>query len=172
MNDQAYDKKNSDDYEENTFLLKKALSDIESNKKLKATIAQLSAMSGVHRNTISNRVWPVQELNKIKSIRKARKTVDKEKVRSNTVDIKKILEEKLTQARNEIIYWFNEYQDMKRFANHSDKQYQKMRDSRDYYKTLYEKDRISLLEAKQELIKLKEKSELELTQISSNQLKH
>ena len=52
MNDQAYDKKNSDDYEENTSLLKKALSDIESNKKLKATIAQLSAMSGVHRNTI------------------------------------------------------------------------------------------------------------------------
>lgn len=172
MNDQAYDKKNSDDYEENTSLLKKALSDIESNKKLKATIAQLSAMSGVHRNTISNRVWPVQELNKIKSMRKARKTADKEKVRSNTVDIKKILEEKLTQARNEIIYWFNEYQDMKRFADHSDKQYRKMRDSRDYYKTLYEKDRISLLEAKQELIKLKEKSELELTQISSNQLKH
>lgn len=172
MNNQAYDKKNSDDYKANTLLLKKALSDIESNKKLKATIRQLSVMSGVHRNTISNRVWPVQELDKIKSIRKAREKADKEQVRANTSDIKKTFEVKLTQARNEIIYWFNEYQDMKRFADHSDKQYQKMRASRDYYKTSYEKEKISLLEAKQELMELREKLELELTQISSNQLKH
>ena len=69
----AYDQKNSDDYEANTLSLKKALSDIKGNKTLKATIAQLSEMTGIHRNTISNRVWPVQ---KLKQIREARKTKD------------------------------------------------------------------------------------------------
>jgi len=172
MNDQAYDKKNNDDYEANTSLLKKAISDIESNKKLKATIAQLSEMCGVHRNTISNRVWPVQELARIKSNRKAREKANKEQVRSNDSDIKKNLEEKLTQARDEIIYWFNEYQDMKRFADHSDKKYQNMRESRDYYKALYETNQKLLLEAELELRILKEKLDLELTQVNANQLKH
>ena len=170
MSNQTYDQKNSEDYEANTLLLKKALLDIEGNKELKATITQLSKMSGVHRNTISNRIWPVQELNKIKIARKAKEKARKEQVRLSTTDVKNALEAKLNQAQNEAIYWFNEYQDIKRVAEHSDKRLYKMRESRDYYKTLSDTDKSSLSKARQEIEKLRKM--LALEDVSSNQLMH
>ncbi|WP_155251715.1 hypothetical protein [Acinetobacter nosocomialis] len=45
MNNQAYDQKNSEDYETNTLSINKALLEIEQDPKLKATIAQLSKMT-------------------------------------------------------------------------------------------------------------------------------
>lgn len=167
----AYDRKNHDDYEANTLSLKKALSDIKGNKKLKATIAQLSEMTGIHRNTISNRVWPVQ---KLKQIREARKTEEKsheKQVRLSTTDVRNALEAKLSRAQNETVYWFNEYQDMKRIAQHSDKRLQKMRESRDYYKTLSDTDKRSLSEAELEIKKLRKMLALEDT-ISKKQFMH
>ncbi|WP_201580098.1 hypothetical protein [Psychrobacter sp. Pi2-52] len=131
----AYDQKNSDDYDANTLLLEKALSDIKGNKRLKATVAQLSEMTGIHRNTISNRVWPVQELKQIRDSRKTEEKSRKEQVRLSTANVKNALEAKLSRTQSEVIYWFNEYQDIKRVAEHSDKRLQKMRESRDYYKT-------------------------------------
>lgn len=166
----AYDQKNSDDYEANTLSLKKALSDIEGNKKLKATIAQLSEMTGIHRNTISNRVWPTQKLKQIKEARKTKEKLHEEQVRLSTTDVKNALEAKLIRAQNETVYWFNEYQDMKRVAQHSDKRLQKMRESRDYYKTLSDTDKRSLSEAKQEIKKLRKM--LALEDVTSNQLMH
>ncbi|WP_420229728.1 hypothetical protein ACOBWA_14150 [Psychrobacter sp. ER1] len=84
----AYDQKNSDDYDANTLLLEKALSDIKGNKRLKATVAQLSEMTGIHRNTISNRVWPVQELKQIRDSRKTEEKSRKEQVRLSTANVK------------------------------------------------------------------------------------
>ena len=68
MSNEAYDQKNNDDYEAITSALNIALIDLQNNKKLKPTIAQLSKMTGIHRNTITNRGWPVQKLNQIKPI--------------------------------------------------------------------------------------------------------
>ena len=59
---------------------------------------------------------------------------------------------------------------MKRFFQHSDKRFQKMRKSRDYYKTLYETDQKSLFDAEPEIERLKEL--LEQRGISSDQLRH
>ena len=166
----AYDQKNSDDYDANTLLLEKALSDIKSNKRSKVTVAQLSEMTGIHRNTISNRVWPVQELKQIKVSRKTEEKSRKEQVRLSTANVKNALEEKLSQAQSEVIYWFNEYQDIKRVAEHSDKRLQKMRESRDYYKKLSDTDKKSLSEARQEIEKLRKMLVLEDTR--SKQLMH
>ena len=170
MSNEAYDQKNRDDYDANTLLLEKALSDIKGNKRLKVTVAQLSEMTGIHRNTISNRVWPGQ---KLKQIREARKTKEKsleEQVRLSTNDAKNALEAKLSRAQSEVIYWFNEYQDTKRVAEHSDKRLQKMRESRDYYKTLSDTDKRSLSEAEQEIKKLRKI--LALEDARSKQLIH
>ncbi|MCT8088728.1 hypothetical protein H0920_01290 [Acinetobacter sp. C_4_1] len=170
MSNQAYDQKNSEDYEANTLIINNALLAISNNKKLKVTVAQLSKMTGIHRNTISNRVWPAQKLKQIKREREAEAQAHETQTRLKTNDVKDLLDENLNQARNEIIYWFNEYQDMKRFFGHSHKQYEKMRESRDYYKMLYEADRKSLLNAEQEIERLKEL--LELRGISSEQILH
>ena len=167
----AYDQKNHDDYEANTLSLKKALSDIKGNKQLKATIAQLSEMTGIHRNTISNRVWPVQKLKQIRETRKTEEKSHEEQVRLSTTDVRNALEAKLSRAQNETVYWFNEYQDMKRIAQHSDKRLQKMRESRDYYKTLSDTDKRSLSEAELEIKKLRKMLALEDT-ISKKQFMH
>ena len=53
MSNEAYDQKNNDDYEAITSALNIALIDLQNNKKLKPTIAQLSKMTGIHRNTMS-----------------------------------------------------------------------------------------------------------------------
>ena len=166
----AYDQKNSDDYDANTLLLEKALSDIRGNKRLKATVAQLSEMTGIHRNTISNRVWPVQELKQIRDSRKTEEKSRKEQVRLSTANVKNALEAKLSRTQSEVIYWFNEYQDIKRVAEHSDKRLQKMRESRDYYKTLSDTDKRSLSEAEQEIKKLRKM--LALEDARSKQLMH
>lgn len=166
----AYDQKNSDDYDANTLLLEKALSDIKGNKRLKATVAQLSEMTGIHRNTISNRVWPVQELKQIRDSRKTEEKSRKEQVRLSTANVKNALEAKLSRTQSEVIYWFNEYQDIKRVAEHSDKRLQKMRESRDYYKTLSDTDKRSLSEAEQEIKKLRKM--LALEDARSKQLMH
>ena len=166
----AYDQKNSDDYDANTLLLEKALSDIKGNKRLKATVAQLSEMTGIHRNTISNRVWPVQELKQIRDSRRTEEKSRKEQVRLSTANVKNALEAKLSRTQSEVIYWFNEYQDIKRVAEHSDKRLQKMRESRDYYKTLSDTDKRSLSEAEQEIKKLRKM--LALEDARSKQLMH
>ena len=166
----AYDQKNSDDYDANTLLLKKALSDIKGNRRLKVTVAQLSEMTGIHRNTISNRVWPVQELKQIKDSRKTEEKSRKEQVRLSTTNVKNALEAKLSRAQSEVIYWFNEYQDTKKVAEHSDKQLQKMRESRNFYKTLSDKDKESLSEARKEIEKLRKM--LALEDARSKQLIH
>ena len=99
MNDQAYNQKNSEDYEENTLTLNNALLEIEGNKNLKATVAQLSKMTGIHRNTITNRSWPVQKLKQIKEKRKVEEKSREEKANQNTSDPKNALEDKLNQTR-------------------------------------------------------------------------
>ena len=170
MSNEAYDQKNNDDYEAITSALNIALIDLQNNKKLKPTIAQLSKMTGIHRNTITNRGWPVQKLNQLKDIRKAEEKSRKEKIRANTTDVKNAIEAKLSRAQNEVIYWFNEYQDIKRVAQHSDKRLQNMRESRDYYKTLSDTDKRSLSEARQEIEKLRKM--LALEDARSKQLMH
>ena len=94
-----------------------------------------------------------------------------EQVRLSTTDVKNALEAKLSRTQNETVYWFNEYQDMKRVAQHSDKRLQQMRESRDYYKTLSETDKRSLSEAELEIKKLRKVLALEDT-ISKKQFMH
>lgn len=166
MNNQAYDQKNSEDYETNTLSINKALIEIEHNQKLKATIAQLSKMTGVHRNTITNRDWPIQKLKEIKEKRKVKDEENKKLVLAN----KASPDEKLSQTQNEVIYWFNQYQDTKLSLDHSHKQLKSLKESRDYYKELYEKHLKKLVLAEQEIQRLKEL--MDKKGINSELLKH
>lgn len=160
MINQAYDDSNNEEYEKNTSTINSALLEISKNKKLKATVTQLSKMTGIHRNTITNRIWPVQKIRQIKEKRKTEDKLEAEKINQDTSITQKSSQEILNQTQNEVIYWFNEYQDMKRYFKHSNKRFEKMRESRDYYKNLYEIYHQSLLNAEQEIENLKETSEL------------
>lgn len=156
MTDQAYDQRNKEDFERYSESLAEALLQIQNDTKLKPTIAQLSKMTGIHRNTISSRVWPAQKLYAIKEARAEAANKKKEKERRNAVDQQSLLAEQLNQARKEIIYWFNEAEDFRRFYEHSDKKFRQMRDARDLYKEKYEDNTKLLLSANEEIARLQD----------------
>ena len=66
MTVQAFDAKNKLDYDRNTELLAQGLMQIASDPNLKPTMAELSRITGIHRNTIRQRDFPAQRLEAIK----------------------------------------------------------------------------------------------------------
>ncbi|MBD1106607.1 hypothetical protein HXV84_08545 [Pseudomonas amygdali pv. morsprunorum] len=67
MTGQAFDAKNKLDYDRNTELLAQGLMQIASDPNLKPTMAELSRITGIHRNTIRQRDFPAQRLEAIKT---------------------------------------------------------------------------------------------------------
>ena len=65
-----FDIKNQRTFDENTQKLVAAIDKINNTPSLPATIAELSRLTGLHRNAISNRGWPNQKLKLIKEKRK------------------------------------------------------------------------------------------------------
>jgi mannose/fructose/N-acetylgalactosamine-specific phosphotransferase system component IIB len=166
MNNQAYDQKNSEDYEMNTLSINKALLEIEQDPKLKATIAQLSKMTGIHRNTITNRDWPIQKLKEIKDKRKLKDEESKNHMVVNEIS----LGEKLVLTQNEVIYWFNQYQDIKLSFENTNNQLKKLKESNNYYREMYEKHKKQVVLAELEIYRLKEL--LDTKGINPELLKH
>ncbi|EMR4042379.1 MULTISPECIES: hypothetical protein [Acinetobacter] len=166
MNNQAYDQKNSEDYEMNTLSINKALLEIEQDPKLKATIAQLSKMTGIHRNTITNRDWPIQKLKEIKDKRKLKDEESKNHMVVNEIS----LGEKLVLTQNEVIYWFNQYQDIKLSFENTNNQLKKLKESNNYYREMYEKHKKQVVLAELEINRLKEL--LDTKGINPELLKH
>ena len=166
MNNQAYDQKNSENYEMNTLSINKALLEIEQDPKLKATIAQLSKMTGIHRNTITNRDWPIHKLKEIKDKRKLKNEESKNHMVVNEIS----LGEKLVLTQNEVIYWFNQYQDIKLSFENTNNQLKKLKESNDYYREMYEKHKKQVVLAELEINRLKEL--LDTKGINSELLKH
>lgn len=138
MSNNAFERKNNADFEANTLTIEKALQEIEQNKKLKPTISQLAKMTGIHRNTLSNRVFPSQRLHQIKQARESEKKSQNNKDNSTKINPLKALEEKVNNLQIEAIYWFNQYQDLKLSHEHMQKQYRQLKKSQQYYKNLWE----------------------------------
>lgn len=151
MSNHAFEQKNSDDFEANTSVIEKALQEIESNRKLKPTIAQLSLMTGIHRNTISNRVFPLQRLRQIKEARKNEKMSMEDKDSASEINPIKFLKNKISNLQIEAIYWFNKYHDLKLSNDNLKQQYKQLKDSQQYYKNLWESKDDTLTTENQEV---------------------
>lgn len=102
---QKYDEKNQQDYDENTDLINVGLDRISSDINLKPTIAQLSQITGLHRNTLNNRSFPKERLRKIKQKRKVYSELKKVEKK----DAVKELEDQLDNAKVELIHWFTKF---------------------------------------------------------------
>ncbi|KPY27649.1 hypothetical protein, partial [Pseudomonas syringae] len=90
----AFDQKNKEDFDQYTKLLTRALFDIGANESLKATVAELSRLTGMHRNTIRQRVWPLDRLEIIKENRRI-EVLRKKDSNKKPVDPMVVLTEKL-----------------------------------------------------------------------------
>lgn len=154
MKQQAFDSRNKEDFDQNTEALSKALQAIASDNKLKATISELSRISGIHRNTIRNRRWPSERLEAIKEQRKLeelRLKLKKEK-RQDPVSV---LAEKLEKSRLEVVYWFNQRNELEETARALELRLKSMSESRDFYLRQSEAGLLENKSLKLEIEKLK-----------------
>ena len=164
----AFDQKNKADFDRFTELLSQALLDIASNDSLKATAAELSRITGIHRNTIRQRVWPLERLEVIKENRRIevlRQQVSKKK----PVEPITLLTEKLESARIEILHWFNQAKSAEDTTQVAEKKYEGMKGSRDTYQNLLADANKRLLDSQREIDRLKQViSILEAAQSENN----
>ncbi|APU32389.1 hypothetical protein UYA_22640 [Ectopseudomonas alcaliphila JAB1] len=155
MKQQAFEGRNREDFDQNTEALSMALQAIASDKKLKATISELSRVSGIHRNTIRNRRWPSERLEAIKEQRKLeelRLKLNKEK-RQDPVSV---LAEKLEKSRLEVVYWFNQRNELEQTARALEIRSGNLEKNRDFYLKQSEAGQLEIKKLKLEIEKLKE----------------
>jgi hypothetical protein len=128
MNSAPYDKKNSENFDAVTFRLNEALERIEKDLSLPAKVATLAKLANVHRNTIYQREWPRNELDRIKA---AREQAEKNQV-TDRASIKSP-EELLELSKMEILYWFTQLEDARASNKSLMATNKQTASSRDYY---------------------------------------
>lgn len=130
MSSQPFDVRNAADYDRITAALTEALALISRDGSIKATASELSRISGVHRNTIYLRQFPLDKLALIKEQRALKKVaLARKKVKRQ--DPVSILEDRLEKSRLEVVYWFNMYRDSQETAGVLNTRLVKVRDARD-----------------------------------------
>ncbi|HAS6505046.1 MULTISPECIES: hypothetical protein [Vibrio harveyi group] len=134
-----FDDRNLRDFEENTEALVKAIDKIKSSSHLPATIAQLSKLTGMHRNAISKRLWPRVKLKEIKNARAVNNKLDS--VPRKLDDPVKVLEEKLEHAKHELTYWFNKSLDNEKRVKQLEINLQRMSLAREDYEKMLKQER-------------------------------
>lgn len=154
MKRQAFESRNKEDFDQNTEALSKALQVIASDNKLKATISELSRISGIHRNTIRNRRWPSERLEAIKEQRKLEELRIKLK-KEKRQDPVSVLAEKLEKSRLEVVYWFNQRNELEETARALEVRLKSMSESRDFYLKQSEAGLLEIKSLKLEIEKLK-----------------
>lgn len=151
----AFNQKNKEDFDRYSEMLSQSLLDIAGNESLKATVAELSRLTGIHRNTIRQRVWPLERLESIKENRRLdvlRQQVSKK----NPVDPVVLLTEKLEAARVEILHWFTQAKSAEDESRVNEQKYENMVGSRDTFKNLLADANKRLLDSQKEIDKLKQ----------------
>lgn len=154
MTAREFDKKNKEDLDRNTAILTDALMKMAGDSKIKATISELSRLSGLHRNTIRDRGWPVERINAIKKSRKLdvyRQKMEKEE----SADPLSVLSDRLEASRIEVIHWFNKYLAAEKNNRTTEGQLALMKSSRDTYMESSRKARQEVWEREAEIEKLR-----------------
>lgn len=159
MTSQAFDEKNRIDFDRNTDVLAEGILKIANDNSLKPTAAELSRITGIHRNTIRQRKWPLERLEAIKDSRRIEVLAQRVKAEKKQ-DPKTILMNRLEKSRLEVLYWFSRFQDSENSAFTFEKRLNTMRESRDYYVKELEKERKKYQEQEVEIKKLRDALDL------------
>ena len=146
---ELYDEKNHEDFIVNTDKIWDSLDQIRADKNLKTTKAQLSALTGLHRNTFNpegKRAWVSNELNQIQEQRQRESKTASKKKKSDTQN----LNDKLDKAKIEIIHWFNKSTQLTQDLTKSSNRLRQTENTLEWYKKELDKERKekSLLEEK------------------------
>jgi len=159
MTGQAFDVKNKLDYDKNTELLAQGIMRIAADPKLRPTIAELSRITGIHRNTIRQRDFPSERLEAIKENRRIAVIAQRVKAEKKQ-DPKTVLMQRLEKSRLEVLYWFNRHQESENTCATLDKRLATIRESRDYYVQIADGLRKKIKEQETEILKLRDALDL------------
>jgi hypothetical protein len=159
MTGQAFDDKNRIDFDRNTDVLAEGILKIANDNSLKPTAAELSRITGIHRNTIRQRKWPLERLEAIKDSRRVEVLAQRVKAEKKQ-DPKTILMNRLEKSRLEVLYWFSRFQDSENSVFTLEKRLNTMRETRDYYVKELEKERIKSQAQEVEIKKLRDALDL------------
>lgn len=132
-----FDDRNQLDYDNNTKRLNSAIDKIRATPSLSPSIAELSRLTGIHRNTISSRKWPCFTLREIK---KERQLKSKLSIASQKNPVK-LIEDKLANAKRELVYWFNKNLDNEKQIKQLEQNLQRMSQARNDYESMLEQER-------------------------------
>ena len=144
-----FDIKNQRTFDENTQKLVAAIDKINNTPSLPATIAELSRLTGLHRNAISNRGWPNQKLKLIKEKRVIQRQAEaKPTINQNPI---KVLEEKLDNSKNELVYWFNKNLDNEKQIKQLKINLERMSFARNDYEAMLKNEREKTMELTKQL---------------------
>jgi hypothetical protein len=166
MNSAPYDEKNNELRDAITRQLNEALRRLERDPSLSASASSLAKLSGVHRNTIYNREWP---LDKLKEIKKKRLQQKQEEAASKAIE--KSPEELLELSRLEVIYWFTQLQDARNSIVSLTKKEKETQSSRNFYMRLAQERLETINKLTSEISKLQDAlalQEEELTLLKRN----
>ncbi|ESE41670.1 hypothetical protein [Shewanella decolorationis] len=133
-----FDSVNQERHDKNTVAIHQALQRIRDDYTLKPTVKFLSELSGMHRNSLRNRKWPIEQLDKIKSERNKNIVLEVTKDRSKVAS----LEDVLDNAKNELTYWFNLAKDLEKQNAQLFIKLDRISSSREYYEAEYNKSKI------------------------------
>ncbi|MFC5694843.1 hypothetical protein ACFPU0_04630 [Pseudomonas sp. GCM10022186] len=159
MTGQAFDEKNRIDFDRNTDALAEGILRIAKDNSLKPTAAELSRITGIHRNTIRQRKWPLERLEAIKDSRRVEVLAQKVKAEKKQ-DPKTILMNRLEKSRLEVLYWFNRFQDSESSLFTLEKRLNSIRESRDFYVKKIDEERAKVKEQEIEIKKLRDALDL------------
>ncbi|WP_409313569.1 hypothetical protein [Pseudomonas putida] len=131
MSSAPYDDKNAELAAAITQQLNEALRRLEKDSSLSASASSLAKLSGVHRNTIYNRKWPLEKLKEIKATRALQKEEE-----ASSKAVKKSSEELLELSRLEVVYWFTQLQDARSSVTSLTKKAKETESSRNFYMSM------------------------------------
>jgi len=148
----AFDKKNEQDYDKNTQLITDALAKISANPKLKTTKQEIVNLTGLSRNTVSNRASQEhpQIINSTLKEIKDRRDKSKQKCKEEKANQALKLNEKSKLIEGELVYWFTETQKLKKALNQLQHTGDIMIESRDFYANELKKERQKVQELQQQ----------------------
>ncbi len=144
----AYDEKNKQEFDDVTERINEALIRMQNDSSIKCSTSTLAKLASVHRNTINNRVWPLE---RVKAIKEARKAEIAEK-RKNVIDVDPTaeLKENISKCLKEILYWYEKSNEYKLLYESMNVQFVNMSKSRDLYRDQVDKLQAELEKSKAE----------------------
>lgn len=148
----AYDERNNKEFNDVTESINEALIKMQNDRSIKCSISSLANLASVHRNTIRNRVWPLERVAAIKAARKA----ELEEKRNNLIEVDPTVElkENISKCLKEIQYWYGKSNDFKSLYESMTVQFVTMSKSRDFYMVQADKLQVELEKANAEIARI------------------